>query len=139
MVLLVSGILWLLLAWIVLRLDLGSVVAVGVLIGSLFLWASVNEVYFAQMVSGGWRFLHYVLAVFFVLGAIWGFVTPVNTVFALASVLGLVLFVDGAFEITRSITIRTRASSGGSDSSRGSSRSCSRSGFPSGYTPPGSR
>lgn len=105
-VLLASGILWLLLAWIVLRLDVGSVVAVGVLIGSLFLWSSVNEVYFAQMVSGGWRFLHYVFAALYALGAIWGFVTPVDTVFALASVLGLVLFVQGAFEITRSITIR---------------------------------
>lgn len=38
-VFLVSGILWLIIAWVVLRMDQTSVVAVGVLLGAVFLFA----------------------------------------------------------------------------------------------------
>ena len=43
-VFLVSGILWLLIAWVVLRMDQTSVAAVGVLLGVVFLFAGINEV-----------------------------------------------------------------------------------------------
>jgi uncharacterized membrane protein HdeD (DUF308 family) len=105
-IILAAGIAWLLLAWVVLRLDIESVVTVGILIGATFVAAAVNELFFAQMVSRGWRFLHYALGALFILGSVWGFVRPVNTVFALASVLGLILFVQGAFEIARAVSIK---------------------------------
>lgn len=105
-ILLAAGISWLLVAWIVLRLDIGSVVAVGVLIGAMLVGAAVNELFFSQMVRGGWRFFHFALSALFLLGALWGFVMPVDTVFALASVLGLILFVQGAFEIARAASLK---------------------------------
>src|SRR4029453_10473688 len=105
-VFLVSGILWLLLAWLVLRMNQTSIAAVGVLLGVVFLLAGINEVGAATLASGGWKVWHYILAVIFFLGALYGFVRPVNTFFALASVLGLILVFYGAFEIIQGVASR---------------------------------
>lgn len=102
-IVLVAGIAWLVVAWVVLRMDVRSLVAVGVLMGVVFLGSAVNEAVFAAAVVGGWRYLHYGMAVLFALAAIWAFVRPVNTFFALASVLGLILVFYGAFEIVRAL------------------------------------
>jgi uncharacterized membrane protein HdeD (DUF308 family) len=61
-----------------------------------FLRAAINEVGLASVVPGGWKLRHYPLAGIFFLGALYGFVRPVTTFFALASVLGLILIVYGA-------------------------------------------
>jgi uncharacterized membrane protein HdeD (DUF308 family) len=80
---LVSGVLWLLIAWMVLRLNATSIATVGVLLGVVF-----------------------VMAVIFLLGGLWGFIRPVNTFFALASVLGLILVFYGSFEIIQGVASR---------------------------------
>lgn len=103
---LVSGIAWLVIAWLVLRLNQTSVATVGVLLGVVFIAAGLNEVGFAQLVSGAWKAWHYVMAVIFFLGGLWGLFEPVETFFALASVLGLILILYGAFEIARAIATR---------------------------------
>ena len=105
-VILLVGIGWLVIAWLVLRADITSLVTVGFLLGGLFLAAGVNELAVATMVGGGWKVLHYVIAVVFLLGGMWAFIRPINTFFALASVLGLVLLLQGAFEIVRGISSR---------------------------------
>jgi uncharacterized membrane protein HdeD (DUF308 family) len=46
------------------------------------------------------------MAVIFLLGGLWGLIRPVNTFFALASVLGLILVLYGSFEVARSIASR---------------------------------
>jgi uncharacterized membrane protein HdeD (DUF308 family) len=103
---LVTGILWLVIAWMVLRLNATSITTVGVLLGVVFLIAGVNEVGIASLTPGGWKVWHYILAVIFFLGALWGFIRPVNTFFALASVLGLILIFYGAFDIIQSVASR---------------------------------
>jgi len=103
---LLAGIAWLLLAWMVLRLNATSIAAVGVLIGVVFLVAGINELGLAGMVSGGWKVWHYIMAFIFLLGGLWGFIRPVNTFFALASVLGLILTFYGAFEIIQGVASR---------------------------------
>jgi uncharacterized membrane protein HdeD (DUF308 family) len=102
-VFLVSGVLWLLVAWIVLRMNQTSVAAVGVLIGVVFLFAAVNEVGAAMVMPGGWKVWHWIMAVIFFLGGLWGLVEPIDTFFALASVLGLILIFYGSFEIIQAI------------------------------------
>jgi len=67
---------------------------------------AINEGGLAVMMRGGWAILHYALAVIFVLGAIWSFVCPVNSVFALASVLGLLLLLQGIFTLTCGLAMR---------------------------------
>jgi uncharacterized membrane protein HdeD (DUF308 family) len=105
-VLLISGIAWLVIAWLVLRLNATSITTVGVLIGVVFIWAAVTEVGLAMMVPGGWKVWHYILAVVFFLGGLWGFIRPVNTFFALASVLGLILILYGTLDVVRAIASR---------------------------------
>jgi hypothetical protein len=106
-VFLVSGIVWLLIAWLVLRLNERSITTVGVLIGVVFLLAGINEAGLAALVPGGWKVWHYIMAVLFILAALWGFIRPVNTFFALASVLGLILIFYGTFEIVQGVASRS--------------------------------
>jgi uncharacterized membrane protein HdeD (DUF308 family) len=105
-ILLLIGIAWLFVAWLVLRADITSLATVGFLLGGLFIAAGVNEFAVGSMVGGGWKVLHYIIAVIFLLGGLWAFIRPINTFFALASVLGLVLILQGAFEIVRSLSSR---------------------------------
>jgi uncharacterized membrane protein HdeD (DUF308 family) len=105
-VLLLIGIAWLVVAWVVLRANVTSLATVGILLGILFIAAGVNEVFFAGAVTSGWKVLHYAMGVIFLLGGLWAFIRPVNTFFALASVLGLILIFYGAFEIVRAVASR---------------------------------
>lgn len=105
-VFLLTGIAWLLIAWLVLRMDITSIAAVGVLLGVVFFFASVNEVGLGSLMSGGWKILHYVMALIFFIGGLWSLVRPVDTFFALASVLGLILIFYGTFEIARAFSSR---------------------------------
>jgi uncharacterized membrane protein HdeD (DUF308 family) len=103
---LVSGVLWLIIAWLVLRANVTSLGTVGVLVGVVLVVAAVSEIGLAGLVSGGWAVMHGILAVLFLLGGLWAFIRPIDTFFALASVLGLLLFLEGAFYVTRSIAMR---------------------------------
>ncbi len=105
-VFLLTGIAWLLIAWLVLRMDITSIAAVGVLLGVVFFVASVNEVGLGSLMSGGWKILHYVMALIFFIGGLWSVVRPVDSFFALASVLGLILLFYGTFEIARAFSSR---------------------------------
>src|SRR4029453_13276277 len=105
-VFLVSGILWLLIAWMVLRLNATSIATVGVLLGVVFLLSGINEVGQATLCHGGWKVWHYIMAAIFLLGGLYGFLRPGNTFFALASVLGLILVFYGAFEIIQGVMSR---------------------------------
>jgi uncharacterized membrane protein HdeD (DUF308 family) len=103
---LVAGAVWFVIAWLVLRLNSTSLTTVGLLLGVVFLIAAINEGALGALMRGGWAFLHYALAVLFALGAIWSFIRPINSVFALASVLGLLLFLQGIFTLTRGLALR---------------------------------
>ncbi|HEV8175802.1 MAG TPA: DUF308 domain-containing protein [Actinoplanes sp.] len=103
---LLVGIAWLVIAWIVLRADIRSLTTVGILLGALFIAAGVSEIAAGSVMGGGWKVLHYIIAAIFLLGGIWAFIRPVNTFFALVSVLGLVLLLQGAFEIIQSVSSR---------------------------------
>ena len=107
-VFLITGIAWMLISIVVLRYNVHpttSVATVGVLIGVLFLVACVNE-FGVAAAAEGWRWLHFVLALVFGLGALWGFFRPVNTFFALASVIGFLFVFWGAMMIIESVETR---------------------------------
>jgi uncharacterized membrane protein HdeD (DUF308 family) len=103
---LVAGVVWFVIAWLVLRMDITSLRTVGVLVGVLFLVNALHEAAVAGFVVGGWKLAHYVMAVGFVLGAVWAFARPIDTFFALVSVLGLLLFLQGALSIARGVALR---------------------------------
>jgi uncharacterized membrane protein HdeD (DUF308 family) len=103
---LVIGIGWFVIAWLVLRTDMTSFVAVGAMVGVAFLVAGADEVAAGGFSKGGWRVAHYVMAGLFAAGAVWAFARPVETFFALASVLGLILFLQGALAVVRGVALR---------------------------------
>ena len=102
---LITGVAWMLIAILVLRYNVHpttSVATVGVLIGALFLVACVNE--FAMIGrAAGWKWLHAVLGVAFGLAALWGFFEPIDTFFALASVIGFLFVFWGTMMIIESV------------------------------------
>jgi uncharacterized membrane protein HdeD (DUF308 family) len=105
-VLLITGVAWLVIGWVVLRADVSSLTTVGVLLGIVFLASGVNEAGVGAMVTSGWKVLHYGLAVLFLLAGLWAFIRPIDTFFALASVLGLILVFYGALEIAQGVASR---------------------------------
>ncbi len=104
-VLLLTGIAWLIISVIVLRFTTTSAATIGVLLGVVFLAAMVNE-FFIATVRLGWRWAHVLMGVIFLAAAIWAFVNPVGTFWALASVVGLLLILQGGFTLITSIESR---------------------------------
>jgi uncharacterized membrane protein HdeD (DUF308 family) len=102
---LVTGIAWLLIAWIALRFTPASVATVGALMGVLFLFGVVDEILLAS-VRSGWRWLHIVMAVIFLFGAFWAFAQPFDAFWTLASILGLLLIFRGTLDIFTSVEAR---------------------------------
>jgi len=102
-VFLVIGVVWLMFGFVVLRLDIRSISAVGFLIGGMLVAATLNEAMMASAANGGWKFLHYAMAVLFVFGAAWSFINPGESVFALASILGLLLFFQGTLTLMMAV------------------------------------
>ena len=102
---LLTGIAWLIISWVVLRLTPASITTVGVLLGVLFLLAAVNEFVIAA-VRHSWRWAHILLGVLFVAGAIWAFARPFNAFWSLASVLGLLLIFKGTLDIIGAVVTK---------------------------------
>src|SRR4029450_8499067 len=105
-VFLVTGVASLIVAWLAVPPNVTSLTTVGVLLGVVFLGAGINEVALASVVPGGWKVWHIIMSIIFFLGALWGFIEPIDTFFALVSVLGLILIFYGAFEIIRAVASR---------------------------------
>ncbi|GAA4447061.1 HdeD family acid-resistance protein [Phytohabitans houttuyneae] len=95
---LVTGILWIVFAWIVLRFDNASVAAVSVLAGLVVLFAAASELMMAFL-APGWRWLHALLAVLFAITGIVILFRP-GTGFAwLAAFVGWYLLIKGFFDV----------------------------------------
>jgi uncharacterized membrane protein HdeD (DUF308 family) len=105
-VFIVTGIIWLMISLVVLRFTESSITTIGIIIGVVFTVAAISEFMIVGVTSGGWKAVHIILGLFFVLGAIWGYSDPKNAFWALASVLGFLLVLWGAIEITESVVTR---------------------------------
>jgi len=102
---LLTGIAWLIIAWVVLRFTPASVATVGVLLGVLFLVATINEFFIASVLPG-WRWLHILMGIIFLFGAGWSFARPYDAFWTLASILGLLLIFRGTLDIITSVSTR---------------------------------
>ena len=103
--LLLTGVAWLVISLIVLRFTITSAAPIGVLLGVVFLAAMLNEFLIAA-VRSHWRWAHGMMGVVFLAGAIWAFVNPLGTFWALAAVVGLLLILQGALVLITSIEAR---------------------------------
>jgi uncharacterized membrane protein HdeD (DUF308 family) len=103
---LATGILWILISVLILRFNVTSVSAVGALLGIVLAIAGVNEFMALGMRDVGWRWLHGLLGVLFVAGAIWAFVHPIGAFYELASILGFLLVLKGTMDVVLSVIQR---------------------------------
>jgi uncharacterized membrane protein HdeD (DUF308 family) len=105
-VFIVTGIIWFLISLVVLRFTTTSVTTVGILIGAVFTFAAITEFLVVGATAGGWKVVHVLLGIIFLLGATWGFVNPKDAFWALASMLGFVLVVYGGIELVEAVATR---------------------------------
>ena len=82
-VLLITGIAWIIVGVLVLDADLDSAVTIGYLVGGYLIAAGVME-FVLVGVAEGWKWLHVVLGVLFVVGGIFAFTEPFQTFAVLA-------------------------------------------------------
>ena len=100
---LITGIAWLLISVIVLRFDVVSISSVGTLLGIVLLFAGVNEFMLLMIRDFGWKWLHGLLGVIFVIGGVWAIIHPIGAFYELASILGLLLILKGSMDVVGSV------------------------------------
>ena len=98
-VFLLGGFAWLIISAVVLRFDIHAAATIGLLLGALFLFSSVEQLALAALKGGGWAVLRVLLGVLFIGGAVWSFVTPYGAFWALAAAFGLLLVLHGGLDI----------------------------------------
>lgn len=96
--LLVTGALWILVSWLVLAFDKTSVNTIAALAGAIILAAGVSELYL-MFLAPGWKWLHAILGVLFIVTGFVAWANPGRTVFWLAAFIGWYLLFKGAADI----------------------------------------
>lgn len=105
-VFLVTGLIWLVVSVMVLRFTTRSVTTVGVLVGIMFIGAGLNELLIFGVRRSAWRWLNLALGLILLVGALYAFVNPEDTFWAVAAVFGLVLVLMGLVQIVSSVVER---------------------------------
>jgi uncharacterized membrane protein HdeD (DUF308 family) len=102
---LITGIAWVLIAFMVLAFDPGSVATIGYLTGFVLIAAGINELVTMGFATS-WRWLHVVVGVVFLIAGILALVSPMQTFGILALLIGWYLLIKGTFSIILSIAGR---------------------------------
>ena len=103
---LIAGILWLILSLIVFRMELSTVYAISILFGVVAIGAGVDEFMSLGAVHGGWKWLHGVLGVIFVVAGIVAFANPDWTFLALAAIIGGWFLFKGTFDLISAFALK---------------------------------
>ena len=103
---LVTGILWLIISFILLQYDAASAATVGYLVGFMLLFTGIEQ-FFAASAGEGWKWVWIVFGIFFVIGGIWAILNPFGTTYALAASLGLLFALFAIFWIIEAIAMRS--------------------------------
>ncbi|MGI9577439.1 MAG: HdeD family acid-resistance protein [Microthrixaceae bacterium] len=99
---LVTGILWLIIAVVVLSFDPTSAETIAFMFGFVLLFAGVAEFVAIGFVDG-WKWLHAALGVLFLAAGVMALMEPFQTFGVLALLVGWFLLFKGIFDITLSI------------------------------------
>jgi len=97
---LLTGIAWLIVALIVFQWNYTTVYAVSFLFGFVALFAGINEFFQITVSTSGWKIVHGILGVLFILAAVWAFVHPHNAFATLAALIAFFILIKGIFDIT---------------------------------------
>ena len=97
---LLTGITWLVFALVVFQWDYTTVAAISYLFGVVAIVAGINEFLEITVSTRGWKIVHGILGVLFVLVGIYALVHPYDTFATLAALVGLFLLFRGIFDVT---------------------------------------
>jgi len=96
---LLGGIAWLVFALIIFRFDVTSAASVAILFGIVAIVAGVDEFMAIGVSTTGWKIVHGILGVIFIVVGIFAFIEPGTTFEALAAVIGFFFLFKGIFDI----------------------------------------
>ena len=113
---LLTGIAWLVLALLVFQWSYTTVYAISFLFGVIALVAGGNEFIAIAVSTTGWKVVHAILGVLFVIAGIWALVHPHNAFATLAALIGFFFLFKGIFDLTVAFMTKAISSSGGSSS-----------------------
>jgi hypothetical protein len=102
---LASGIVWIVIALVVLQFDDASVTTVGVLVGLMFLLSAVQQFFIAGLVDRG-KWLFALFGVLFVIAGVIALIRPENTFVAIADILGFLFLLVGVYWIVQAFLER---------------------------------
>ena len=97
---LVTGIGWLVFSLLVFQWDYTTVYAISILFGIVALVAGVNEFFQIVVSSTGWKFVHGILGVLYVIVGVWALVNPRSAFTTLAALVAFFLLFKGIFDLT---------------------------------------
>ncbi len=103
--LILTGVLWMIYAFIVLSSSAASVGAIAALFGVGFIFGSAFEFGLASMVDS-WKWVHVVFGIISLIAGITALVWPGQTFLVLAAIIGWYLLFDGIFTVVVSISSR---------------------------------
>jgi uncharacterized membrane protein HdeD (DUF308 family) len=96
---LVFGILWIVIALVILQFDQASITTVGVLIGIMFLLSGFQQFMFGSMAGGWLQLVMWLFGVLFLIAGVIALISPENTFAAIADILGFLFLLIGTFWI----------------------------------------
>ncbi len=97
---LLTGIAWLVFSLLVFQWDYTTVSAISYLFGVVAIVAGVNEFFQISVSTTGWKWIHGLLGVLFIVAGIYALWHPYDTFATLSALVGLFLLVKGIFDIT---------------------------------------
>ena len=138
---LVTGIGWLVFALLVFQWDYTTIYAISILFGIVALVAGANEFFQIMVSSTGWKIVHGILGVLFVITGVWALRDLRSAFTTLAALVAFFLLFEGIFDLTVAFMTkdefdlwwlqliprhrRDRAGRSGSPARSGRARSCS--------------
>ncbi len=93
---LVLGVLWILIAGVILQFNITSAATVGVLVGVMILFAGIEYVAVSTQVEG-WKWLWMGFGVLLIIAGFIAIVYPTRTFFSVANILGFIFLMIGVF------------------------------------------
>ena len=103
---LLTGIAWLVFAVLVFQWDYTTVYAISLLFGVVALFAGANEFVQIAVSTTGWKFVHGILGVVFVVTGVWALVHPHNAFATLAALVAFFLLFKGIFDVLAAFMTR---------------------------------
>ncbi|HEY7380486.1 MAG TPA: DUF308 domain-containing protein [Gaiella sp.] len=103
---LLTGILWLVASLVIFRFSYVSVTSISYLFGFVAIFFGINEFFAIPGSTTGWKVVHALLGVLFVVAGVVALTTPFETFAALAGLMSFFLVLKGTFDIVVSFVTK---------------------------------